>query len=73
MSAMAWVIDPNGEAIESSFDLARNGGSFFKHFPNWDIHKAQGSLYRSLCTNIYETRDGRYFHLHGIFTLPSGS
>ncbi|KAE8373504.1 CoA-transferase family III [Aspergillus bertholletiae] len=65
MSAMTWVIDPEGEAIESSFHLARKGGSFFKHFPNWDIHQAQGSVYRSLCTNIYQTQDGRYFHLHG--------
>ncbi|KAF5711627.1 alpha methylacyl racemase [Fusarium mundagurra] len=32
--------------------------------PNCDKHN-MSSLYRGLATNIYATRDGRYFHLHG--------
>jgi hypothetical protein len=33
-------------------------------FPNCDKHD-MSSLYRGLATNIYGTRDGRYYHLHG--------
>ncbi|KAF4770695.1 hypothetical protein HAV15_013187 [Penicillium sp. str.  len=66
MSAMIWTLDPEGEPIESSFTLARDGGRFLKYFPSWDTNKAQASLYRSLCTNVYKTNDDRYFHLHGI-------
>ncbi|KAK4867966.1 hypothetical protein LT330_007625 [Penicillium expansum] len=65
MSAMIWTIDPEGEPIECSFTLARDGGPFLNYFPNWDSNKAQANLYRSLCTNVYKTKDERYFHLHG--------
>ncbi|KAJ5186373.1 CoA-transferase family III [Penicillium cf. viridicatum] len=69
MSAMIWTLDPDGEPIESSFTLARDGGRFLNYFPNWDTNKAQANLYRSLCTNVYKTKDDRYFHLHGIIYL----
>ena len=36
-----------------------------KMFPNQDLHRAGASLHRTLATNIYKTKDGRYFHLHG--------
>lgn len=36
-----------------------------KLFPNRDLHKAGSSLHRTLATNIYKTKDGRFFHLHG--------
>jgi hypothetical protein len=36
-----------------------------KLFPNKDLHRAGASLHRTLATNIYKTKDGRYFHLHG--------
>lgn len=66
MSAMIWTLDPEGEPIESSFTLARDGGRFLNYFPSWDTNKAQATIYRSLCTNVYKTKDDRYFHLHGI-------
>jgi crotonobetainyl-CoA:carnitine CoA-transferase CaiB-like acyl-CoA transferase len=34
-------------------------------FKNWDLHRAAASLHRTLATNIYETKDGRYYHTHG--------
>ena len=35
-------------------------------FRDCDIHaKGYSGLYRSLATNIYKTKDGRFFHLHG--------
>lgn len=36
-----------------------------KLFPNQDRHNSQKSLHRSLTTNIYKTKDGRFYHLHG--------
>lgn len=34
-------------------------------FPNADIHRAGASPHRVLATNIYETKDGRFYHCHG--------
>lgn len=36
-----------------------------KFFPSGDIHRAGGSAHRTCATNIYKTKDDRYFHLHG--------
>lgn len=66
MSALTWVLDPEGEAL--------NGGAatdhkkreqFYKYFPDYDIHGAQTSLYRNAVTSIYRTKDDRFFHVHG--------
>ncbi|KAI1651762.1 CoA-transferase family III [Daldinia loculata] len=34
-------------------------------FPNRDLHRAAGSQHRTLATNIYKTKDGRFYHIHG--------
>ena len=34
-------------------------------FKSWDLHRAGGSLHRNLATNIYKTKDDRYYHVHG--------
>lgn len=36
-----------------------------KYFPDYDFHKMGSSLYRQAVTNIYKTKEGRFFHLHG--------
>ncbi|KAJ5090280.1 hypothetical protein N7532_008964 [Penicillium argentinense] len=36
-----------------------------KLFPSQDKHRAHASLHRTLATNIYKTKDGRYYHIHG--------
>ncbi|OJJ66153.1 hypothetical protein ASPBRDRAFT_666513 [Aspergillus brasiliensis CBS 101740] len=36
-----------------------------KLFPSQDKHDSQKSLHRSLATNIYKTKDDRFYHLHG--------
>ncbi|GAO47621.1 hypothetical protein G7K_1821-t1 [Saitoella complicata NRRL Y-17804] len=37
-----------------------------------DLHRAQSNIYRRLSANIYPTKDGRYFHLHGsLLSDPS--
>ncbi|KAJ0339505.1 hypothetical protein COL154_002758 [Colletotrichum chrysophilum] len=37
-----------------------------KLFPNEDKHRAIDGLHRTLATNIYKARDGRYYHIHGL-------
>ncbi|KAH4043938.1 hypothetical protein HBH69_228020 [Parastagonospora nodorum] len=36
-----------------------------KLFPSQDLHRSLGNLYRQLATNIYKTKDNRYYHIHG--------
>ncbi|KIK51501.1 hypothetical protein GYMLUDRAFT_252022 [Collybiopsis luxurians FD-317 M1] len=36
-----------------------------KLFPSEDKHRSQASLHRILATNIYKTKDGRFYHVHG--------
>lgn len=33
-------------------------------FPSCDIYRNSATVYRICASNIYETKDGRYFHLH---------
>ena len=35
-----------------------------EHFPSWDLHHQTSSQYRKAVTNIYETKDHRFYHLH---------
>ena len=59
MSTLVWTIDPQGEKL-SGFSPGA-----LRYFPSWDLHRQSGTHHRSSCTNIYKTRDGRFFHLHG--------
>ncbi|KAI8961389.1 CoA-transferase family III [Daldinia sp. FL1419] len=34
-------------------------------FPNRDLHRTGISQHRALATNIYKTKDGRFYHVHG--------
>ena len=36
-----------------------------KYFPSGDIHRSGASAHRTCATNIYRTKDDRFFHLHG--------
>lgn len=36
-----------------------------KMIPSQDKHRSKANLHRSLATNIYKTKDGRYYHTHG--------
>lgn len=36
-----------------------------KLFPNEDKHRAQDGYLRSMATNLYKTKDERYYHVHG--------
>ncbi|KAK5168145.1 uncharacterized protein LTR77_006713 [Saxophila tyrrhenica] len=57
------VIDKDGKAQALN---AFKGSEMEKYgFKNWDLHRASTSLHRTLATNIYKTKDGRFYHTHG--------
>ncbi|KAI3332670.1 CoA-transferase family III domain-containing protein [Ustulina deusta] len=41
------------------------GSEMAGHFPDRDLHRAAEGLHRSLTTNIYKTKDGKCYHVHG--------
>lgn len=64
MSTLVWSFkgieqDPQAGSIVASAQHVH------KLIPNYDLHNMASSLYRGAATNIYRTKDGRYFHLHG--------
>lgn len=66
MSALTWVLDPDGEALNGGAATdPKKREAFAKYFPDHDIHGAQASLYRNAVTSIYRTKDDRFFHVHG--------
>lgn len=71
MSTMLYTIDPNGDNISS--DTLQDPEALkkmYRYFPNWDKHRLQATPHRQFVTNIYRTRDDRFFHLHGRFNHP---
>jgi hypothetical protein len=57
------VVTPEGTTKQLN---AFSGGEMVKYgFKNCDKHNAGSSLHRVLATNIYRTKDGRYYHTHG--------
>ncbi|KAK6358326.1 hypothetical protein TWF730_007672 [Orbilia blumenaviensis] len=40
-------------------------------FPSEDKHRSQESILRKWATNIYKTKDGRYYHTHGSMNPDS--
>lgn len=66
MSILLNSIDPEGENIGFAAAASpKTKGSYDKYFKNCDLHNGSGSVYRTSATNIYQCKDGRYFHLHG--------
>lgn len=68
MSSLLWTIDPRGQNLQAGSIMSAEGRAKINHyFPDWDKHGAQATLYRVGATNIYKTKDQRYFHIHGTF------
>lgn len=67
MSAVLYTVDPKGDALSAAdmSSIGRNSHRKAKYFPNCDLHRANATPYRSAATNIYKTKDGRHYHLHG--------
>ncbi|TFK19299.1 CAIB/BAIF family enzyme [Coprinopsis marcescibilis] len=64
MSVFFPIIDPHGEKVE-----AVPNEKFFRYFPNCNIYAQRLT---SPCTNIYRTKDNRFYHIHGSLnhTVP---
>lgn len=57
------VIDPLGAKIGLT-----DREKWYKFYPDGDKHHVlDGGNFVSASTNIYKTKDGRFFHLHGEF------
>ncbi|KAF2273427.1 alpha-methylacyl-CoA racemase [Westerdykella ornata] len=66
MSCLLYTIDPGNQNITpASMADAEARAQFERYFKNCDLHGAASSPYRTSATNIYKTKDGRFFHLHG--------
>lgn len=65
MSTLLWTVDPEGDNIPALAAISDKGEKLSTYFPSWDKHRLQATPHRASCTNIYKTKDGRYFHLHG--------
>lgn len=66
MSILLNTIDPDGGNISlANVSDPEIRAKFESYFKNTDIHKMSSSPHRSAATNIYQTKDGRYFHIHG--------
>lgn len=59
-----WLVDEEPAQI----DLF--GSEMARMFPNRDLHRSTEGLRRILATNIYKTKDGRFYHVHGAYTCP---
>ena len=66
MPVMLPVIDPLDVKIRRT-DRER----WYRFYPDGDKHHVlDGGNFVSASTNIYKTKDGRFFHLHGEFQIP---
>lgn len=66
MSILLNTIDPTGEVINAASTRTPEGkAAYEKYFKNCDLHDHASSIYRIAATNIYQCKDGRYFHIHG--------
>ncbi|KAK7956000.1 CoA-transferase family III domain-containing protein [Apiospora aurea] len=71
MSALLWTLDPSGDKLTpSSFAAPSTQKLVAEYFPDWDKHQAS-TPYRGSVTNIYKTKDDRYFHLHVKYRFGS--
>ena len=60
ISPLLFKIDPDRENIGVA-----NRDAVTKYFADTDIYKSGSTPYRNVATNIYETKDKRFFHVHG--------
>lgn len=59
---MTQILDPSTGALLCGFPFRAPGAAAY--FPDCDLHEMAGDWHRRAATNIYRTRDGRYYHIH---------
>lgn len=65
MSTLLYTIDPEGDKITMHAKEPEKIAKMNEYFPSYDIHRGWSTPHRASATNIYKTKDGRFFHLHG--------
>lgn len=67
MSTLLWTLDPKKDNISGITAVAdpAKAAKLLEYFPSWDHGRLQGSPHRIAATNIYKTKDDRFFHIHG--------
>lgn len=62
-----FVVEVDPPSIDSPVrptELRDLSAAHANHFPSYDLHHQVSSLYRKAVTNIYQTRDKGFFHVH---------
>lgn len=57
-------INPDPKSPVQPAELRELNRMHAPYFPSWDLHHQVSSQYRKAVTNIYKTRDERFYHLH---------
>ncbi|KAF4989089.1 hypothetical protein FDECE_14814 [Fusarium decemcellulare] len=65
MSSLLVEVSPDFDAPLHPTPIRELTEKYARYFPNGDLYKMASSPYRKAVTNIYRTKDGRFFHLHG--------
>lgn len=61
--ALTQILDPSVSAPVDRNKIGSSGAE--RYFPNRDIHNSLHDWHRRAATNIYRTRDNRFYHIHG--------
>ncbi|KAF2169345.1 hypothetical protein M409DRAFT_36218 [Zasmidium cellare ATCC 36951] len=62
---LAQVVEKDGKPKSSGVNFLDAKAAEKIGIKNTDLHRAGATLQRQLATNIYQTKDGRYYHVHG--------
>ncbi|KAF9772369.1 hypothetical protein IL306_009931 [Fusarium sp. DS 682] len=65
MSALLVEVNPDFSQPIQPTPIRELTEKYATYFPNRDLHQMASSPFRKAVTNIYKTRDNRFFHLHG--------
>ncbi|QIX01062.1 hypothetical protein AMS68_006579 [Peltaster fructicola] len=65
-SPILWTLDPAGEKLSFMSTATPEGRQkLYRYFADYDVHGAGSSPYMMAVTNMFRTKDNRWFHLHG--------
>src|SRR5438309_831707 len=67
MSLMLWSLDPEGRNVtfaDTRSDPAAKA-LYNRLFKDYDVHGSLSGPYRCCTSNIYKTKDDKFYHIHG--------
>ncbi|KAG4272722.1 hypothetical protein FPRO04_10238 [Fusarium proliferatum] len=65
MSSLLIEVNPDPASAIQPTPIRELTEKYSRYFPNRDLHQMVSSPFRKAVTNIYKTKDNRFFHLHG--------